>query len=87
MNLKVYSWRKDKHYYINGQILNEKLEKRSQDTKKDYYNGYLKDRQYSHEWYIVKFKTEQGQIITLDHFISTWKDNNKEFNNIYREAL
>lgn len=87
MKIKVYSWRKDNYYYLEGEIIKETFDSKGE-KELDYKSpdGTISKRKYIQECYIAEFQTIDNQIIILEHFRSFWTSG-KEFQESFRETL
>lgn len=87
MEIKVYNWRKDTYYYLEGEIIKETFDS-SWESEIDYKTpeGSYSKRKCIKELYIAEFKTRDNQVIILEHFKSLWLSG-KEFENSFRETL
>ena len=87
VKIKVYNWRKDIYYDLEGEIIKETFDS-SWETEMNYKTpeGSYSKRKCIKELYITEFKTRDNQVIILEHFRSLWI-NGKEFENSFRETL
>ena len=87
MKIKVYNWRKDIYYDLEGEIIKEDFDS-SWETEMNYKTpeGSYSKRKCIKELYITKFKIKDNQVIILEHFRSFWTSG-KEFQESFRETL
>lgn len=87
MKIKVYNWRKDIYYDLEGEIIKETFDSKGE-KELDYKSpdGTISKRKYIQECYIAEFQTIDNQIIFLEHFRSYWISG-KEFQESFRETL
>ena len=87
MKIKVYSWRKDIYYDLEGEIIKETFDSKGE-KELDYKStdGTRSKRKYIQECYIAEFRAIDNQIIILEHFRSFWKSG-KGFQESFRETL
>ena len=87
LKIKVYNWRNDSYYYLEGEIIKEKFDSKGE-KELDYKSpdGTTSKRKYIQECYIAEFHTTDNQIIFLEHFRSLWLSG-KEFEDSFRETL
>lgn len=87
MKIKVYSWRKDIYYDLEGEIIKETFDS-SWEAEMNYKSpeGNYSKIKYLKELYITEFKTKDNKIIILEHFRSLWLSG-KEFQDSFRETL
>lgn len=87
MKIKVYNWRKDIYYDLEGEIIKETFDSKGE-KELDYKSpdGTISKRKYIQECYIAEFRTIDNQIIILEHFRKLWTSG-KEFEESFRETL
>lgn len=87
MKIKVYNWRKDIYYDLEGEIIKETFDSKGE-KELDYksFDGTISKRKYIQECYIAEFQTIDNQIIFLEHFRS-YRISGKEFQESFRETL
>ena len=87
VKIKVYNWRKDIYYDLEGEIIKETFDSKGE-KELDYKSpeGTISKRKYIQESYIAQFQTIDNQIIILEHFRSFWTSG-KEFQESFRETL
>lgn len=87
MKIKVYNWRNDSYYDLEGEIIKETFDSKGE-KELDYKSpdGTISKRKYIQECYIAEFKTKDNKIIILEHFRSFWTSG-KEFQDSFRETL
>lgn len=87
MEIKVYSWRTDSYYFLEGEILKETFDSSWEEEKSfKTQDGTYSKSKYTKEYYIVEFRTVDNKIIYLDYFRCFWKSG-KEFESYFREGL